>query len=456
MSDIRRPHSETPLILSNRLGRRQFLSLLAAAGGSVAFNAYGDSTSDNATDPNIKPTAHAAAAPIIEQHNLFLSADGHVHALWFNFSSGWHQEDRSALVFGTPTAVTAPSGYAFVNKPTGLLEQHNLFRSSDGHIHALWFNFATGWHQEDRTLIVSGTPPAVGNPFGYAFVNNPTGVVEQHNLLRSRNGHIHALWFNFSTGWHHEDRTAIVPGTPASVGDPFGYVLVNSPTGVVEQHNLFRSADGHIHALWFNFASGWHHEDRTTIVRGTPTAVGDPFGYAFVDSATGLVEQHNLFRSADGHIHALWFNFTAGWHHEDRTEIVSGTPVAVGNPRAYTLVNNATGVVEQHNIFRSADGHIHALWFNFANGWHHEDRTAIVAGTPPAVGDPFGYAFVNSATGLVEQHILFRSANGHIHALWFNFATGWHHEDRSTIVAGTPTAVSNPFGYAFIDTATSL
>jgi len=35
-------------------------------------------------------------------------------------------------------------------------------------------------------------------------------------------------------------------------------------------------------------------------------------------------------------------------------------------------------VVEQHNLFRTGDGHIHALWFNFATGWHHEDRTAMI------------------------------------------------------------------------------
>jgi hypothetical protein len=174
----------------------------------------------------------AVAQPVVEQHNLFRSADGHIHALWFNFASGWHQEDRTLIQAGTPNAVAGPFGYAFVNKPTGLLEQHNLFRSADGHIHALWFNFATGWHHEDRTLLKPGTPSAVGNPFGYAFVNNATGVVEQHNLFRSADGHIHALWFNFATGWHHEDRTLLKPGTPSAVGDPFGYAFIEGSTGL--------------------------------------------------------------------------------------------------------------------------------------------------------------------------------------------------------------------------------
>jgi hypothetical protein len=109
-----------------------------------------------------------------------------------------------------------------------------------------------------------------------------------------------------------------------------------------------------------------------------PTAVADPSGYAFINDPTGIVEQHNLFRTADGHVHALWFNFREGWHHEDRTAIVRGTPPAVSNPVAYTFINNPTGIVEQHHLFRTADGHIHALWFNFSQGWHHEDRTSFI------------------------------------------------------------------------------
>jgi hypothetical protein len=224
--------------------------------------------------------------------------------------------------------------------------------------------------------------PAVADPAGYSFVNEKTGLTEQHNLFRTADGHIHALWFNFTNGWRHEDRTTFLPGVPAAVGDPAGYSFVNEKTGLTEQHNLFGTADGHIHALWFNFTNGWHHEDRTTFLPGVPAAVGDPAGYSFVNSVTGLTEQHNLFRTADGHIHALWFNFTNGWHHEDRTTFLPGVPAAVGDPAGYSFVNSVTGLTEQHNLFRTADGHIHALWFNFTDGWHHEDRTAMVPELP--------------------------------------------------------------------------
>jgi hypothetical protein len=380
--------------------------------------------STHATGNPVGYTFANEATHLLEQHNLTRSNDGHIQASWFNFAEGWHHEDRSLLP-GTPAAVEGPNAYTFTNAPTKLLEQHNLFRSADGHIHALWFNFDGGWHHEDRTQLLAGVPTAVGKPFGYAFVSG--NIVEQHNLFRSANGHIHALWFNFAEGWHHEDRTTLLPGVPPAVGDPFGYAFINKATGLMEQHNLFRSADGHIHALWFNFANGWHHEDRTAMIPGVPAAVGEPFGYTFISD--DVVEQHNLFRSADGHIHALWFNFATGWHHEDRTAMLPTAPPAVGDPFGYTFVNKATGLREQHNLYRSADGHIHALWFNFASGWHHEDRTALLPGVPAAVSEPFGYAFIGE--GVVEQHNLFRAADGRLHALWFNFAKGWHHETRS-------------------------
>lgn len=65
------------------------------------------------------------------------------------------------------------------------------------------------------------------------------------------------------------------------------------------------------------------HDSRRKLLESP--SFGAPFGYTFISETAGLVEQHNLFRSADGHIHALWFNFAEGWHREDRTTLLSGT-----------------------------------------------------------------------------------------------------------------------------------
>ena len=374
------------------------------------------------------PTAYAfthEGRNLVEQHNLFRTGDGHIHALWFNFETGWHHEDRTAML-GAPPAVGESTPYAFTHEGRNLVEQHNLFRTGNGHIHALWFSFENGWHHEDRTAML-GAPASVGDPAAYAFTHEGRNLVEQHNLFRTGNGHIHALWFSFENGWHHEDRTAML-GAPKSVGDPVGYAFTHEGRNLAEQHNLFRTGNGHIHALWFSFENGWHHEDRTAML-GAPKSVGDPVAYTFTHEGRNLAEQHNLFRTGDGHIHALWFSFESGWHHEDRTAML-GAPPAVSDPVAYTFTHEGRNLAEQHNLFRTADGHIHALWFSFESGWHHEDRTAML-GAPASVGDPVAYTFTHEGRNLAEQHNLFRTGDGHIHALWFSFETGWHHEDRS-------------------------
>ena len=278
---------------------------------------------------------------------------------------------------------------------------------------------------------VAGPPPAVGDPVGYEFINSPTNLVEQHNLYRTGDGHIHALWFDFAKGWHHEDRTVLVAGVPPAVGEPFGYAFINSPTGLVEQHNLFRSGDGHIHALWSTSPKAgitrtglrWWRECRRwwasrSATRSSIVRPGWSSSTIYFGQATGTSTRCGSTSPKAGIMRT-------------GTALVAGVPLVVGEPFGYAFINSPTGLVEQHNLFRSGDGHIHALWSDFAKGWHHEDRTALVAGVPPAVGEPFGYALINSSTGLVEQHNLFRTADGHIHALWFDFAKGWHHEDRT-------------------------
>jgi hypothetical protein len=59
------------------------------------------------------------------------------------------------------------------------------------------------------------------------------------------------------------------------------------------------------------------------------------------------------------------------------------------------------------------------------------NRIGPLIAPPPAVGEVTAYRFTHEGRNLAEQHNLFRTGDGHIHALWFNFESGWHHEDRS-------------------------
>ncbi|HST84780.1 MAG TPA: Dot/Icm T4SS effector Zinc-dependent metalloprotease LegP, partial [Kineosporiaceae bacterium] len=123
-----------------------------------------------------------------------------------------------------------------------------------------------------------------------------------------------------------------------------------------------------------------------------------------------------------------------GWHHNDLVA-ATGAPIAAGNPAGYTWNVDQT----QHVVYRSADGHIQELWFN--GSWNRNDLV-IAAGAPAAAGNPAGYTWDVDNT----EHVVYRSGDGHIHELWFNGT--WNHNDL-VIAAGAPAAAGNPFGYTW-------
>ncbi|WP_239335258.1 trypsin-like serine protease, partial [Frankia sp. CiP3] len=150
-------------------------------------------------------------------------------------------------------------------------------------------------------------------------------------------------------------------------------------------------------------APGRARADLTTLT-GAPRAAGNPAGYVFDAKRT----QHVNYRGTDDHVHELRSREN-GWEHTDLTTEAAGAPPATGDPVGYVFSAEST----QHVNYRSADGHIHELWWRKGH-WHHTDLTTT-AGAPPATGDPVGYVF-SAESG---RHVNYRSADGHIHELWW-------------------------------------
>ncbi len=322
------------------------------------------------------------------QHAVYVGS-GHMQELWWDAANGWHIEDLSAAT-GAPAPSGTPCGYTFAAQST----QHVFYRGSNGKVYELWWDAANGWHIEDLSA-ATGAPLAVGDPSAYVF--NAQGT--QHVLFRDGDGHVRELWWDAGGGWHLED-LSIATGAPPAAGNPCGYVFDAQGT----QHVVFRDGAGHIRELWWDAASGWHLEDLTAAT-GAPLSSSDPTAYVFSAQST----QHVIFRSADGHIHELWWDAGAGWHHGDLSAATSA-PIASSAPAAYVF--DAQG--SQHVIYRGSDNRIHELWWDTAAGWHIEDLS-LATGAPPAAGDPTGYVFAAQNT----QHIIYRSSGGEVVELWW-------------------------------------
>ena len=132
-----------------------------------------------------------------------------------------------------------------------------------------------------------------------------------------RDRFIRILWQNIEPGMEHNFAQHIADGDDVGPYD-FGSIM-HYPTWAFSRNISLLATIETLNGEAIGQRSGLSDGDVQAINFMYPTvAVGDPVGYAFINETTGLTEQHNLFRSADGHIHALWFNFAEGWHHEER------------------------------------------------------------------------------------------------------------------------------------------
>jgi hypothetical protein len=269
------------------------------------------------------------------QHVIFFGAG--VGQLWRD-SHGWHYENILGASGAVGVTFTGrPIGYGFTAQRT----QHVNFPDLSGDVQELWWDSASGWHQNNLTT-AAGAPKTSANPTGYVFDAQGT----QHVNYVGVDSHVHELWWD-AAGWHVNDLTAAT-GAPLAQNNRVaaGYVFPSQGT----QHVNYIGVDNHIHELWWD-TSGWHHNDLTTAA-GAPDASGSPFGFMFAGN------QEVLFRGVDNHIHELSWN-SAGWHDSDLTIATGAPPTLYADPTGYAF--NAYG--SQHVIYGADNGHVIELYW---------------------------------------------------------------------------------------------
>jgi hypothetical protein len=294
----------------------------------------------------------------------------------------------------------------------------------NGLIHQLRLQNNT-WNHKELTS-AAGAPRAFFSLNAYVHIPSET----QHIVYLGLNdqgildNQVHELVANMSNDWHHNNLTAQAGATPALTA-PTGYEFHDI------QHVVYQGINSHILELWHD-SNGWHVNDLTAPVVSTgPLA-------ARIFSPTD--SQHITFRGAGGaHIQELYW-YHAPWRLTDLTN-ASGAPLTASEPTNYSFWQQGT----QHINYLGTDGHVHELWWNYENGWHHNDLTN--ATSAPLGQLPSGYVFLEQET----QHVVYRGNEGHIHELWWD-NSGWHHND---LTPGAPDALlagGDPMGYAIGNT----
>jgi hypothetical protein len=309
--------------------------------------------------------------------------------------------------------------------------RHVFYRTAGGDILELYSKTdQEGWNRKDLTAEAKA-PKSVSNPAAY-FQKNKT----QHVVYRGDDGQIHELYLaDNQDKWGRNNISAAAKGTPTAVGDPRGYATDHGT-----QHIVFRTAEGDIFEV-YNVAEGadkgWHGNNLTNEAKA-PKAAGNPAAYTQMNKT-----RHVIYRGEDDLIHELYLaDKQKQWEHKNVSAAVKETPKAAGDPCGFAGEGDTT----QHVVFRTAEGDIFEL-YNVAEGankgWHGNNLTNE-AKASKAAGNPAEFTQKNKT-----QHVIYRGEDDQIHELYLADRQGkWTHKNLSATVKDTPKATGDPCGFA--------
>ena len=349
------------------------------------------------------------------QHVVYISADRHIHELYFPIGGGrWHQNDLTATVGAAP-AIRGSALTSWVDQRY----QHVVYVSSDRHIRELYFPLTGGrWRQRDLT--VAAAAPATG----------PGSVLDswadhryQHVVYASADGHIRELYFRIAGGaWKQTDLSGITGAPPAVTTNALGRWIAGG-----YQHVVYLSPDGHARDLRFPLSGGtWKESDLTAQAGAPPAAVGSALS-SWVDHNY----QHVVYLGPNGSARELYAAVSGGaWKQTDLMKFGGASPAVPGSALSSWVDHKY-----QHLVYMSGDQRIRELYFPLAGGrWSQNDLTSAADGPVGALGSA-----VSSWIDRKYQHIVYVAGDGHVNELYFPLAGGrWKQNDLAASAGGPP------------------
>ena len=264
---------------------------------------------------------------------LYRGVDDNVHSLYWSLGPVGHDNLTGSV--NAPKTAGNPVGWFTADN-----YHHVAYRTSDGHLHELWWTGPSAVGHGDLSA-QTPAPPAAGDPCVYMDTTRAVNIV----VFRSNDGNIRSLYW--SGGPVGTDDLSGYAHTPKAAGDPAAYYTPHNDTHQV----VYRAADGHLWELfWVGVApvAGWD----LTAQCGAPAAASDPAAYYSIGTNT----KHVYFRSADGGLHEIWWvpGTTPAW---GNLNAAYGAPPAADKPTAFTVEGPNT----QHVAFRTTANHIDEL-----------------------------------------------------------------------------------------------
>jgi len=305
---------------------------------------------------------------------------------------------------GAPHATADPSVYLPANTGRPVV----LYRGSNGHVHGIYYT--DGGAGLDRLSEGAQSPKAAEGTVPVGYYNQATDIT--HVIYRSADGHLHALYWKGSEAVQYENQslTSMAPDPPPAVGSPSAYLDTTDNYNIV----VFRGTDDHIHGLYWSDGPVGH--DNLSAAAGAPPAAGDPVGYYIashpINGTSDVARDVNTvtYRGNDGHIYELW------WIGEE-TVNPNGLTVGIGAPRAASdpVAYYDPGTNTKHVIYLAEDGHLHELWWSPGGSIPQDVDLTVAALAAPAAGKPMAFSMQSPGS----QHVVYRGADDQIHEIYW-------------------------------------
>jgi hypothetical protein len=187
------------------------------------------------------------------------------------------------------------------------------------------------------------------------------------------------------------------------------------------RRSLARLAIGASSLLLASLAGGLNAMDAAPVAAAAPAAA---LAKHYVDSV------RVVYHDARGHVFVAatpadpFCSCPDDYSVQDVTIAAKTKARAVGTPFGYVTV---IGSVQERIVFRSADRHVHQIWRNRGNAvWHEVDLTTASGTQARAAGDIVGWSHETGGW----QYVAYRGTDGHLHVLsWQAKVKHWHDLD---------------------------
>jgi thermitase len=344
----------------------------------------------------------------------YMGSDQHVHQWTWNSTNGWFNVDLNTLSGGTNSVANGPTA----NIMDTLFSRPEVFYvGTDQDVREFFWDSSTGWHPADISAAAGGAPPAATSVKSLtALMDTVTGRPEVY-YVGSTDQHIHQLYFDSSTGWHHADISAFTNAPNVAVG---GNVtsMVNTITNAPEV--WYVGQDQGIHEIIWNSVTGWAHYNISNLA-GAPQAPATAGLTILVDSLNARNEAYYL--GTDSHVHQLYWINGVGWGTSDMNN-VTGAPAAASGSGITSLIDTLTSQLEIYYV--SSNQHVWQIGWTGSRGFFKLDVTGTTI-APNALSGSTLTALVDSLDSGLE--IYYIGSDQHTHQLQWTVANGWRQFD---------------------------